>query len=265
MNGTFQVARAWNDFVRSLRMWQAWTYIGLQDIKLRYRRSVLGPLWITLSMGTTIVGVGILYSSIFRTDVGSYLPFLAVGLIVWSYLNGLIADGCMTFINEGAYIRQMPAPLLAYQFKATWRAVIIFAHNFLIFFAVALYFQIWPGWGYLEALLGFALVTINGTWIAVFLSILCSRYRDVPQIVQSVLGIMFFLTPILWNPNAIPGRPAFVELNPLHHLIEVIRAPLLGSPTDPLSWIIVTGMAILGSGFTFLLFSRYRRRIAYWV
>jgi ABC-type polysaccharide/polyol phosphate export permease len=265
MRRTFQVKRAWNDVVRSLGMWQVWAYIGLQDIKLRYRRSVLGPFWITLSMATTIVGVGILYSSIFRTDVGTYLPFLAVGLIVWSYIHNLIADGCMTFINDGAYIRQLPAPLLAYQFKATWRAAIIFAHNFLIFFAIALFFQIWPGWGFFTALLGFALVTINGAWIAIFLSIVCSRYRDVPQIVQSVLGIMFFLTPILWSRDALPGRAIFVDLNPFHHLIEVIRAPLLGISTEPLSWLVVAGMAIFGSGFTFLFFSRYRQRIAYWV
>lgn len=265
MGHSLQIERAWNDVVRSLGMWQVWTYIGLQDIKLRYRRSLLGPFWITLSMATTIVGVGILYSSIFRTEVSVYLPFLAIGLIVWNYINSLIAEGCMTFINDGAYIRQVPAPLLAYQFKATWRAVIIFAHNFLIFLAVAVFFQIWPGWRFLEALLGFALVTVNGTWIAIFLSIICSRYRDVPQIVQSVLGIMFFLTPILWNRNVLPGRPALVELNPFHHLLEVIRAPLLGGSAEPLSWFIVAGMAVFGSGITFLFFSRYRRRIAYWV
>jgi ABC-2 type transport system permease protein/lipopolysaccharide transport system permease protein len=260
-----QLGLAWRDLVASLRLWELWIYIGLQDIKLRYRRSVIGPFWITLSMSATIVGVGILFSSILRSDITSYLPYFTVGFILWSYIVSLVVDGCMIFINDGPYIRQLPTPLLTYQFKATWRAIIVLAHNFVIFVAVSVYFGLWAGWGYLEAAVGFVLLTINATCVGLLLGIVSSRYRDVPPIVQSVMGVLFFLTPILWERTAIPGRALFVEINPLYHLIEIVRAPLLGTSAALSSWLIVIGMTAMGAAIVFVFFARYRRRIPYWV
>ena len=260
-----QVARAWRDLVNSLGSWQLWVYVGLQDIRLRYRRSALGPFWVTLSLAVTIVGVGVFYSGIFQSEVHVYLPYFATGFILWAYITGLIIEGCLVFIQDGSYIRQLPAPLLTYLFKTTWRAIIIFAHNFVIFVAVALYFRIWAGWAYLQAVFGFMLLTLNGMWMALFLGTLSGRYRDVPPIVQSSVAVLFFLTPVLWDRQAAKQYSSFVDFNPFFHLIEVVRAPLLGTPAPLLSWLVASVMALLGSSFAFLFFSRYRRRIAYWV
>jgi len=260
-----QVARAWRDLANSLGSWQLWVYVGLQDVRLRYRRSAIGPFWITLSLAVTVVGVGIFYSGIFQSEVHIYLPYIAIGFIIWAYITELVVDGCLVFIHDGSYIRQLPAPLLTYLFKATWRAIIIFAHNFVIFIAVALWFRIWAGWAYLEALLGFVLLTLNGAWMALFLGTVSGRYRDVPPIVQSGVSVLFFLTPVLWERHAAKQYSTFVDLNPFYHMIEVVRAPLLGNAAPPLSWLVVSVMALVGWSFAFLFFARYRRRIAYWV
>lgn len=261
-----QIQRAWKDVSETTRRWQVWSYIGLQEIKLRYRRSVLGPFWITLSMAATIVSVGVVYSAIFQTDVNDYLPFFAVGYILWFYLNALVNEGCLVFIYDCAYIRQVPGPLLIYIFKSTWRLLIIFFHNALIIVAVLLYSGLLPSLqNMVLSLFGLILVTINGTWIAIFLAILCARYRDIPPIVQSLMGVIFFLTPILWDQSRLPRDLTFVALNPFYHFIEVIRGPLLGRPFHLSSWLVTIGMASIGSALTFLFFARYRRRIAYWV
>jgi ABC-2 type transport system permease protein/lipopolysaccharide transport system permease protein len=260
-----QVERAWSDIVRSVGLRQLWLYHGWEDIKQRYRRSMLGPFWITLSMATTILVVGILYAKILRTDIVAYLPHFAVGLMIWSYITSLIVDGCLIFITDGRYIRQVPVPLLTYIFKATWRSLIIFAHNFIIFIFVALYFGIWSGWGYLEAAAGLALITFNGIWCSLLLAILSARYRDIPQVVQNVMGVAFFLTPILWSSIGQPEHIAFLDYNPFYHFVEIIRAPLLGTPLKLLNWIVVIMISVAGSVFTFLFFARYRRRVAYWV
>lgn len=260
-----QIALGWHDLAEAMARWQLWTYLGLQDIKLRYRRSVLGPFWITLSMGITIIGVGILYAKIMNTDLHSYFPYFTVGFILWNYIAALITEGGMTFVNDGGYIRQVPGPMSTYILRATWRSIVIFFHNFIIFFAVMAYLQIWSGWGYLLALAGFALVTINGTWIALLTGVLSARYRDIPQIVQSLVGVLFFLTPVLWQSNQLQGRFAFIEYNPFYHFLEVVRDPLLNAPLEPLSWVMTGALAILGWTFTLLFFGRYRSRIPYWV
>jgi ABC-2 type transport system permease protein/lipopolysaccharide transport system permease protein len=265
MTKSLQLGRAWSDLVRSAGLRQLWLYHGWEDIKQRYRRSVLGPFWITISMATTILVVGILYAKIFRMDVATYLPYFAVGLMIWTYIISLVVEGCMIFINDGSYIRQVPVPLLTYVFKAAWRSLITFAHTFIIFVFVALYFGIWPGWGYLEAAAGLALITFNGIWCSMFLAILSARYRDIPQVVQNVMGVAFFLTPILWNPDTQPERIDFVDYNPFYHFLEIVRAPLLGGEPKLMNWIVAIGISVAGSLFAFLFFARYRRRIAYWV
>jgi ABC-2 type transport system permease protein/lipopolysaccharide transport system permease protein len=262
---SLQIGRAWSDLVRSAGLRQLWIYHGWEDIKQRYRRSVLGPFWITLSTATTILAVGILYAKIFRIDVATYLPYFAIGLMVWTYITSLVVEGCMIFIADGPYIRQVPVPLLTYVFKAAWRSLIIFAHNFIIFLFIAMFFEIWSGWGYLYSIVGLAFITFNGIWSSLFLAVLSARYRDIPQVVQNVMGVAFFLTPILWNADAQPERIGFVEFNPFYHFIQIVRAPLLGTQPTLLNWLVVIGVSIAGSLFAFLFFARYRRRIAYWV
>ena len=261
----YQIGPAWHDLVGSIARWQLWAYLGLQDIKLRYRRSLLGPFWITLSMAMTIMGVGILYAKIMHTNMHDYFPFFTVGFMVWTYIASLITEGSTVFINDGGYIRQVPGPLLTYMLRSTWRSMIIFFHNFIIFFAVAAYLEIWSGWGYLLAIAGFALVTINCTWIALLAGILSARYRDIPQIVQSLVSVLFFLTPVIWQSTQLQGRFAFIEYNPFYHFLEVVRAPLINAPIDPRSWLITGGLAIVGWILALLFFGRYRRRIVYWV
>jgi ABC-2 type transport system permease protein/lipopolysaccharide transport system permease protein len=260
-----QIDLAWHDLEGAVARWQLWAYLGLQDIRLRYRRSLLGPLWITLSMGVTIIAVSILYARIFHIDLHDYLPFFTVGFILWNFISALIIEGCTVFINDGGYIRQVPGPLLTYVLRSSWRSLIIFFHNFIIFFGVMAYVGIWPGWGFLEALVGLALVTINGTWTAVVTGILCARYRDIPQIIQSLMGVIFFLTPVIWQSNQLRGRFVFIEYNPFYHFLEVVRNPLIGNPVDPWSWWVTGGLAVVGSIFALLFFARYRRRIPYWV
>lgn len=257
--------RGWRDLSEAIAHWELWTYLGLQDIKLRYRRSVLGPFWITLSMGITIVGVGILYAKIMHTELRDYFPYFTVGFILWNYIAALITEGSVIFINDGGYIRQVPGPLLTYVLRATWRSIIIFVHNFIIFFAVMAYLQIWSGWGYLLAVVGFALVTINCAWIALLTGIISARYRDIPQIVASFMGVLFFLTPVLWQSNQLKGRFFFIEYNPFYHFLEVVRDPLLNVPLDPRSWVMTGALAVLGWTFALLFLGRYHRRIAYWV
>jgi ABC-type polysaccharide/polyol phosphate export permease len=84
-------------------------------------------------------------------------------------------------------------------------------------------------------------------------------------VIANVLQVVFFLTPIFWSPETLPNRPAFVLFNPLYHLIEIVRAPLLGEVAPLVSWGLCVGMALAGLGFTAWLYRRAHARIAYWV
>ena len=257
------LARA--DFIDSLTRWRLWGLMGWQDIKQRYRRSVLGPFWLTLSMAILVAALGFLYGELFGIAIDDYLPFLTLGFLAWGLISGVIIDGCTAFIGAEPFIKQMKLPFFLHIYRIVWRNLIIFAHNSVVYIGVAVVFGIWPGIAGLLLLPGLVLIVLNAIWVGLLLGMICARFRDVPQIVVSVLQVAFFLTPIIWKPELLASRAGFVQANPFFHFVELVRAPLLGSVPGLTTWIVVLAITLAGWFVTFLFFRRFRARIAYWV
>jgi len=209
--------------------------------------------------------MGMLYAGLFKIDVADYLPFIALGFIVWGLISGLVIDGCAAFIGAEGIIKQVGLPLSVHVYRVVWRNLIIFGHNILIFVVVAVLFSIWPGWVGLLALPGLALICLNGMWAGLLLGLVSARFRDVPQIMASIVQVFFFLTPIIWKPELLPDRALVLDLNPFFHFMELVRAPLLGQAPGLTSWLAVLGVTLGGWLVTLTMYRRYRWRIAYWV
>ena len=244
---------------------RVWAMLGWYEIRQRYKRSALGPFWLTISMGALVAGMGPLYSRLFGQELGSYFPFLAIGFIVWQLIAALANDAGQVFIVAEPYIKQIRLPFTMHVLRMVWRNVLIFAHNFLIAVIVLIAFPPADMRVTLLAVPGLALLLLNGLWVGLLLGVLCARYRDIPPIVSSVVQLAFFLTPILWKREMLGGHQWAADINPLYHLIEVVRAPLLGSAPAALSWLAAACLVLAGFAVTLPLFARYRGRIAYWV
>ena len=260
-----QTTLALFDIIEGARACHLWGLLGWQDIRGRYRRSKLGPFWITISMGVLVAALGTLYGSILKVEITVYLPHLTLGFIVWGLISSLITESCSAFTSAGSIITQVNLPLSVHVYRVVWRNLIIFFHNAVIFVVVAVIFSIWPGWAGLLALPGLALVCLNGVWAGLLLGAVSARFRDVPPIVSSIVRIVFFVTPIIWMPGLLPHRAVFLDFNPFFHILELVRAPLLGQMPGLISWLAVFGITLLGWLVMFVLFRHYRWRIAYWV
>lgn len=261
----WRLRAAREDIVRGAALWPTWLALGWHDVRQRYKRSVLGPLWITLSMGVTVAALGLLYARLFAQPIDAYLPFVALGFIVWGLVSGVLLDACAVFVTAEGYIRQIALPLSFYVFRMVWRHLIVFAHNLLIFVVVALVLPVQINGATLLVIPALLLLSLNALWVGLLIGMVCTRYRDVPQIVISVVQVAFFLTPIVWQPGQLVRESWVVDVNPFFHVVELVRAPLLGSAPTAMNWIVAVAMAIVGAAFTFALFARYRYRIAYWV
>ena len=264
-----QTSLALWDILGGARASHLWGLLGWQDIRRRYRRSTLGPFWLTISMGVLVAALGALYGTLLKVESAVYVPYLALGFIIWTLISGLITDGCTAFISSESIIKQTNLPLSVHVYRMVWRNLLIFVHNAAILVAVAALFAIWPGWIGLLALPGLMLLCLNGIWVALLLGIVSARFRDVPPIVSSVVRILFFVTPIIWMPELMPSRALMLALvldfNPFFHFVELVRAPLLGQAPGMVSWLAVSGITLGGWMLAFELLRRYRRRIAYWV
>lgn len=239
--------------------------LGSQDIRQRYRRSTLGPFWLTISLGVTVGALGFLYGSLFKQPIDDYLPYLAAGFVVWALISGLINDGTRAFIDSDGLIRQLSAPLSIYVYRTVWTNALIFLHNIVVFFVVALVFLKPLSWTLVLVAPALALLLLNGIWLGLLLGLVSVRFRDIPQIISSVVQVMFFVTPILWTTEMLPGRALLLELNPFLYFVELVRAPLLGTIPSFHTWLVASCITVVGSTFAVAAYSTYRWRIAYWL
>ncbi|MBM3486316.1 MAG: ABC transporter permease [Alphaproteobacteria bacterium] len=253
------------DVLAGLGRWRLWGLMGWNDIRQRYRRSLIGPFWLSLSMAVMVIALGFLFSTIFKIDIADYLPFLTLGFLAWAFIAQCVTEGCATFIEAEGFIKQMPLPYSTFVYRVVWRNLIILAHNSVVYVVVALIFGIWPGATALLVLPGLVLLVLNAAWLGILVGALCARFRDVPPIVSSLLQMVFFVTPIIWKPELAGDRMLFVDLNPFFHFVELIRAPLLGHAPAAASWLVCIAVTAVGWIATALVFRRCRARIAYWV
>jgi ABC-type polysaccharide/polyol phosphate export permease len=253
------------EIVAGFRAWPVWVLMGWDDIRQRYRRSVIGPFWITLSMAVFILVLGVIYSRLFHVTLGDFLPYLTVGYVVWGFMSAAVNDSCIAFIEGSRIIKQIKLPYSIYVLRVVWRNFIVFLHTIVIFVPVAIIFKVEPSLAMLYEIPGLLLVGINLIWLTTVVAILSTRYRDIQPIVGTVIQLGMFATPIMWTVGALGDSKIVAEVNPVYHLIEIARAPLLGMAPEPRSWLVACGLAVVGSVLAIALMVRASRRIVFWL
>ena len=257
---------AWQDLLETARHWPLIVSLSWQDVRQRYRRSTLGPLWLTVSMAVQIGALGLVYGELFHVNLAMYLPHLAVGMTVWSKIATIFTDGCLCFIMAESYLKQAPLPKAIFPARVVLRSLITFAHDVVIVLIVLLIYEPPSSGSVLVALLGLAVLAVNGIWVGLLLGLLCTRFRDLPPIVASVLQVAFFLTPVIWLPSTLSGSwSLLLQLNPFASFLSLVRDPLLGQAPGLSAWLVCLAVTAAGWTIAFLMFARFRARITYWL
>ena len=259
------ISAGFKDIARGFVVWPLWVMLGTSDIRERYRRSTLGPFWITISMAVFILFIGFIYSRIFKIEVAFYIPFVSSGLIIWGFISGSISEATGSFKEGTRVIRQLRHPFSLYVLRTLTRLVIILAHTAVLMPIVWVVFGISLSTNMLLVFPGMALVFLNQFWVAIVIAVLATRFSDVVQIVSSAIQISMFATPIMWPLSVISDHRFIADFNPLYHLIQLVRMPMLGQAPEVLSWIVVLGMNGAGYLFAAWLLGRVRHRIVYWL
>lgn len=242
-------------------------FLGWQDVRLMYRRSVLGQFWITLSMAITFAAIGSVFGLIFQSPIVQYLPFLGCGLVFWSFMSLLVNEGAVSFIASEMFIRQLPLPPIIFFLRSIWKTVFVLLHNAVALALLLLIFPPEPSPAVFLVIPGVILGGVGMAGLALTFSILATRYRDVPQILAAVVQVLFYLTPIVWLPEALPAeaRSIILGFNPFHHMMQVMRQPLLGQAPTLQEWGIAGALALVFVVVGTLTYARFRTRLAFWL
>ena len=266
------MAMSMRDLARGWSQHELWLQLGWQDIKQRYRRSTLGPLWITIATGVMSLALGLLYSLLFQISVADFLPHVTVGFIVWGFIAGCIKDGANVFIDNEGLIKQLPSALSVHVYRLVWRQLLFFAHNMVIWLILVIIFRIPLTWHTLLFVPAMALLVINGVWVTMLFGIIATRFRDVAPLLEALVQLLFYVTPIVWTTQTlkeqggdVAKRAMLAEINPLYHYLEIVRAPLIDQPVAGYHWLVVLGCTAAGLVVTLFAMKQMRFRVPYWV
>lgn len=256
---------AWRDLKETAGLWRLCWTLALLDIRLRYRGSMLGPFWLTLSTAAMVGSMSVVYAALFRMDLHEYLPFLALSMVLWSFMGTLVSDGAVAFTGAEGTVRSVRVPFSLFAAQAVVRNLLVLAHNVIVIVAVYAFLDVWPGMTAVLALPGLALWLIDGVAVCLLLGAVCARFRDIPPIVGSVMQMAFFISAVIWKPSQLGVHEWLLAFNPFFTLLEVVRAPLLGEVPSAVVWLSAALSSIALCGVSWLLFARVRGRIAFWI
>lgn len=242
-----------------------WWMLAKNDVIRRYRRSRVGQLWLTLSMAVMIFGMGAVYASLFGTSMADYLPHLGTGLVLWGLISQTINESCSSLTENESIIRQIALPRFTYLLRTIARNLFVFAHNLIILPVVYLVTGSPINWHILLFVPGLLLVLMNLAWIGYVLAILSARFRDIPQIVQSIVQVAFFVSPVVFKPSQLRVDHPVLVLNPFASMLDVMREPLLGQLPSLTSYTILLGLLVAGWLLSLAFSGKYSHRVVYWL
>lgn len=240
-------------------------HIAWTDTRARYRRSVLGPFWLVLGTLIGVGGLGLVWGTLFDVEREVFIPSLSIGLVVWYLLSASITEGAAVFYTNRELVLNLPVSSLLVSLLLLARQLINFAHNFVVVAVVLMIFPRHLGWTALWALPGFVLVAFTLLGLIQLLGYLGARFRDLAPLLVALMQPLFFVTPVLFRPHQLGGMAFLVELNPLAHLLALIRAPLMGEVPGLFSWVAAAAFAAACWALALWLTARKRHRLPYWV
>jgi len=256
------------DYFGAFKRWRLLVYLANAEMTKTYKRTIIGPFWATLSMGIFIGSMGILFSLLWHTDIKTYLPFFSSGYIVWMLFSGIVTGSCATFTSMEGYIKQIDLPYSFYAFMLICRNLIVFVHQLSIFVVVALVFKVPFTVDTFMVVPALLLLILNCSWITILLGVICTRFRDMQQIVISLLQIAMFITPIFWSESQLShSKMSFfcIQLNPIYHVISIVRYPLMGEATPLSGWLINIAILLVGWMITMYVLGRKYSKLVYWL
>ncbi len=244
-----------------------WLFMGRNDIRYKYKRSMLGPFWLTLTNAVYIGMLAFIFGALFRTDDPMYVPWVASGVVLWNFVTAVINESATVYYDKKGFLLQsdhFKAPQLIYW--TIWRNVLVLLHQLPIIFVVLFLFHQMPTFmSLLWLIVGLALFFAILLPLALIFALLTTRLRDLEPLITVGFTALFFLTPIMWLPEMLGDKAWIAHLNPFAYLLELVRNPMLGLPIASITFQVSIGFAVINWALTIVLYRRFKDRLVYWV
>jgi ABC-type polysaccharide/polyol phosphate export permease len=216
-------------------------------------------------MAALVIAMGPLYSALFNVPLSTFFPYVALGIIIWNFLSCSINEGCYSFITNAPYLKQAPYSLSMFTWRTLIRNSLVLLHHIIIYIPIAAWAGIEPSLTTMYVLPGILITLLNLLAVITTVGFISARFRDVPQIVSSVLQLLMFVTPVFWLPESLPERSRIVLMNPFAALLDAVRSPLLGQSPSYDTWELIGVVTVINVACAGVIYRQCRNRLVYWL
>lgn len=257
--------RAAKDLLDGVKSPKIWFLLAWSDLEARYRRTILGTFWQTLTMAAYIVGLAVVFSTIRVRQMDNFLLYLSAGFTGFSLISGFLGSGVGAFHRGQALLKSYDLPASIHVFRTVANEYILFAHSAVIMAAVWIYTGSYPTLYTLLLIPAAALMFLAGVGLVMCVGLLGARFRDVSPAMTTLMSFMFLVTPIFWQREDLGERTWLADFNPIYHAMNLIRRPLMGEAPDLINWYVCAGIAVVSLLIGIASFLQHRRQLVYWL
>jgi lipopolysaccharide transport system permease protein len=253
-----------DQLLSTLELLPAAFYMAAHEIKLRYRKSLLGPFWLAISNAIYIVILGFLWSNLINNERQDFFKYFAISQLFWVWISSQITDSCELFIRNERLINQLNIPLQFYVLKDVLKNFFVFLHNL---FTIVVIFLMYPDSPLylIQLILFIPLAVILLFFMSSIIALACLRFRDLAPIITTSVQLLYFVTPIVWVESRIGGAHSWVyEINPMHHIISIIRGSFMGQLPNIFGVIYILILLVFAAIVSIYIFNRSSKKAYFW-
>lgn len=253
------------DIKASLKKHALWKELAKMDLKVRFRGTYFGVLWVLLALAFKVIMISVVFSLVLNKPLKEYLLFLSIGLFTWNYISALLVASTQTFVKAVNYFNQMKMEHFIFVFQTVYReTIILMLYQILAIPLFVIYFGgfklIW-----LWSLLGYFLIILNGVFAGAWIGWAATRFRDIQQLTSNLVMILFIVTPVLFPLPIGNEHHIYFLVNPFFHLLEIVRAPVLDGEAPYISYIISFGLVIFNALICAIFYKRVKSQLVLWL
>ena len=234
------------DFLRCFFNFRYWSYFTLINIKIKYRDSIIGPFWNVISSTILILALSFGYSSFLNpADLQNFIYYIALGIFTWIFISSCLNEGSSVLESKKNIILEKNINIKFFILELIFCNFIIYLHSFIVIFILFIISDTHLTIYFLLSLLGLLIILLNLIFFINIIMILSPIFRDIKKIVENLMIIFFFSTPIIWSEEIMRPKLKFLlNFNPFYHLISIFRDPLLNKINEQYFFHLVISLLI---------------------
>ncbi len=251
---------------KSLNNRDFWIYSAKINTYKRYRRSSIGPWWLTINLLIFALSVGLIWSILWKINLKVYLPFFLFGMVFWEIVSSTVNKSISIFKMNENLIKTVKIPKLNFNFQVSSIIVINFLHNCLIIIPLGILLNILnSSYAILMLIPTLLLFSVNVFFLSIIISVLCVKFKDLDMILEHLMRIIFLITPIIWMPEILPEKSIFLKLNFLYPYVEIFRSPLIGNVPELSQYISVIIVTLIIALISITVYEKNKNKLVFWL